>query len=266
MNENKWQMCLGKHIGKGKKVIKNATTVILVTGLIVYPLHLSYTGAYFTDKAFPGGSKADGRTRTSHDSDVIKLFFDIHKFSSLDVILDVEDNILLAQMSIPSDSGFSTEDIIIEIIKLTYNGSVTEIAPSEVNPSGNQLSLVFDWDQALDFNNNNETLYVSISGRGAGGGLSGLGEKYIFDGYGKLMPPPPEEETSETAAPLPTPPSVEGTSDNPTAPSTEGVSDDMTSSVEETVEETTSSVEETVEDISSSQDEETSSSQANDNE
>lgn len=169
-------------MGENKfKAIRSIAAIVLVIGLIVYPLRVPYTGAYFTHIASPQSSP-------------VALKFNRHNFS-LDVQMYIDGSHLVANMNIPSGYGFYADDMIIESTEITYNGISSQELPISTTPNGTHLKLVFDWDQASSFNYNDASLYFKIIGKGSGNGISGLGERFVFDGDGELVP----------VAPTPTP-------------------------------------------------------------
>ncbi len=164
------------------KSIKNIAVIMLAIGLIVYPLRLSYTGAYFTDKASLGSN--------DHASS-IKLKFEIHKFQSSSVEMSVDGSNIVASMNIPFGDGFDVAHTILETAKLTYNGFSISSPDLLVNMgnSTTQLNLAIDLNQINNFDPDGANLKIEFAGKGSGSGLSGLGERFLFEGDGELILP-----------------------------------------------------------------------------
>ncbi|HHY70086.1 MAG TPA: hypothetical protein GX519_00120, partial [Thermoanaerobacterales bacterium] len=173
-----------------KNAIKNTTVLIMSTALITYPLNIPYTNAHFTDKITTAIHNVLGmRTLSKLNTGTVELFFDIHQFNNLDADFDVNfaDNTLVVSMRVPDGFGFNASDVIIDSVKFTYDDGIIDITPMDVETSGNKIKLTFNWSKIEGYiDSDDNTPVFDISGKGAGGGLSGLGERFIFVGHGRI--------------------------------------------------------------------------------
>lgn len=172
-----------------KEAIRNTTVLIMSTALISYPLNIPHTNAHFTDKITTAIYNALGmRTPSKLNTGAAELSFDIHRFNNIDVDIDVDfaENALVASISLPDGLGFVASDIIIDSVKFTYDDGIIDISPIDVETGGNDIKLTFNWREIESYLDSDDNAPVfDISGKGAGKGLSGLGEKFIFIGHGR---------------------------------------------------------------------------------
>ena len=168
-----------------KGTLKNTTMMVMSSALIIYPFHFPKTDAYFIDTAAPGSS-SDQQIRLFSD-EKLKLFFNIHEFDNIaiDYEIDFNKGILIAEMEIPI--GFCAGDILIDTLEISYGGETMETRPLRSRDQGSILQVYFDWD-AIDrfLEEEDKGPSFEISGKGEGRGISGLGERFIFQGSGKL--------------------------------------------------------------------------------
>lgn len=192
----------GRYMGyKRCELIEKMAIVMLSAGLIAYPFNLSYTDAYFTDKA---STKTKTRSLNYH-SDSMGLSFEVHRFTDLKVRLEISGDQLLATINIPSGYGFSSSDIDIGTIEFDYSSSLSQQIPTRIDTSGTELSMVFNLNEVMSFDDYQVPLSFRITGKGAGKGLSGLGERFVFDGHSELIRPELETFTLPSSSPTPKP-------------------------------------------------------------
>lgn len=172
-----------------KTAIKGTTMLIMSTTLISHPINIPLINAYFTDKISTINRKTMGIQALSKPNiGSVELFFDIHRFNDIAVDIDVDfrENLLIVSMYLPEDSGFKASDIIIDSVKFAYDDKLVDVSPVNVSAKGDNIRLTFDWNIIEDYVGNGDTTpEFDISGKGAGKGLSGLGERFIFVGHGK---------------------------------------------------------------------------------
>jgi len=176
-----------------KNAIKRTTVLIMSTALIAYPLKLPNINAYFSDKITTDIYKDLNVMNLSKlnklKTGTANLVFDIHRFDNLDAIFNVSfaENLLFVSMELPKGFGFYASDVIKDSVKFAYDGEIVDITPIDIGTNGNNIKLTFIWSEIESYINNddNSPIFV-ISGKGAGKGLSGLGEKFIFAGHGEI--------------------------------------------------------------------------------
>lgn len=204
-----------------KGTAKSSSILIISSVLLTQPLNHSYTMAYFTDKISTANHK-NLRTLSalnSLSSASVNLSFDVHNFNNLamDLEIDVDKNLLIASLRIPSDYGFEASDIIINSLELFHDNEVIKVPLKSAMADGAELQLIFKWSDIEGFissEDSNPTL--KLTGRGAGKGLSGLGERFVFSGRGSLPDLAIEEEIIEEI-PAEIPGEETGDSENPAA-------------------------------------------------
>jgi len=173
-----------------KNILKGTAVFVISASLVSCTLNLPYIRAYFTDKIIYSESYKGEKALNSMGVGPVKLFFDIYCFNYLDVYLELmqKENILIAGIKLPPNCGFTESDIIIKSVKLSCrDGSAGAITPINAKLQVGELKIIFDWTEVLaliDDDDNN--LGFDISGKGAGPGLSGFGEKFTFKGYGEI--------------------------------------------------------------------------------
>lgn len=188
---NKKQTHDGKLLKAVLKGTAKSSSILIISSVLLAPLNPSYTKAYFTDKitsANPHNSHVLS-TFSNINSSSVSLSFDVHRFNNLviDLEIDFMDDILVASLMIPSDYGFEASDILIDSLELIYGNQVIEVPPASVTTNGTELRLTFNWssiERFLDGRDNSPSF--ELTGKGAGEGLSGLGERFIFSGSGSL--------------------------------------------------------------------------------
>lgn len=175
-------------------IVKSTTLLIMSTALITHPLNISYTNAHFTDKISSDkigtatnnilGMRAFGKT----NGGTLELAFDIHQFNiEAGFEVDFAQNYLIVNMSLPKGFGFNADDILMDSMKIDYNGELIDISPTEIKTNGNNIKLTFNWSKIEGYIDSDDNApQFDISGKGTGEGASGLGERFIFVGRGKM--------------------------------------------------------------------------------
>lgn len=177
-----------------KTAFKKTAVLVMSTALITHPIDLPYIHAYFTDKIISSASGVRNNTLGLRALEVlergaVELAFDIHRFTDLDIDVEVRfvKGLLLVEMTLPEGFGFTAGDILQNSLKLAYDGEIIEIAPTDIEINGNDIKVTYDWNEVekvLDIDDNSPRF--ELSGKGAGWGESGLGERFIFRGQGKI--------------------------------------------------------------------------------
>lgn len=188
------------------RVIQGTAIFFATTALASSSCKLPVTNAYFTDVistlnqeeqvalAGPFAMRSAGLFSgfgLTYDSfsGSVQLFFDVHRFEQLAVAFDLNlaEDLLTAQLNIPSGLGFEAEDIINSSIGFFYNGVLLAVQPAAADTQGNTLTLSFVWSEIQALINSEDLMpQFDLVGRGAGAGLSGLGESFIFKGTGQV--------------------------------------------------------------------------------
>lgn len=174
-----------------KTAFKKTAVLVMSTALITYPIDFSYVHAYFTDRIVYGSRNSTPGLLALNalERGAVELCFDIHRFTDLKIDVDVKllKGLLLVELTLPEGFGYTADDIIQNSLELFYDEEIIDTTPTDIETDGNEIKVTYDWDKverAIDSDDNSPTF--ELSGKGEGKGVSGLGERFIFKGQGKI--------------------------------------------------------------------------------
>jgi hypothetical protein len=175
-----------------KAALKGTAFFAILVFLIACLFKIPYTNAYFSDRIISGDSGGYGisgiASRSAQNSGTAVLFFDVHQINlAADLDVNFAKDVLTATITIPESYGFYAEDVIFDSTEIVYGNESIGVSPLGYAATGNTLKLFYAWSEIEKYiGGSDNTPSFAISGKGAGEGKSGLGERFVFTGTGRI--------------------------------------------------------------------------------